>query len=137
VAVGYGTLYGDMSGSLSILGDVYKTDVYLLAGYINKVKEIIPENTITKPPSAELKPDQIDSDSLPDYGILDKILFGYIELRKSEEEIIAEGYNESIVRKTVHLGNINEYKRYQTPPIIRVSSKAFGFGRRMPLVAKY
>ncbi len=137
VAVGYGTLYGDMSGSLSILGDVYKTDVYLLARYMNRDREIVPENTIIKPPSAELKPDQIDSDSLPDYGILDKILFSYIELRKSEEEIIADGYDESIVRKTAHLVNINEYKRYQTPPILRVSSKAFGFGRRMPLVAKY
>ncbi len=137
VAVGYGTLYGDMSGGLSVLGDVYKTDVFLLAKYMNRDREIIPENIITKPPSAELKPDQKDSDSLPDYDILDKILFNYIELRKSEEEIIAEGYDESIVRKTVHLVNINEYKRYQTPPILRVSSKAFGLGRRMPLVAKY
>lgn len=137
VAVGYGTLYGDMSGSLSILGDVYKTDVYLLAKYMNRNRVIVPENTINKPPSAELKPDQIDSDSLPDYEILDKILFNYIELRKSEEEIIADGFDESIVTKTVHLVNINEYKRFQTPPILRVSSKAFGLGRRMPLVAKY
>lgn len=136
-AVGYGTLYGDMAGSISVLGDVYKTDVYRLAAYINREKEIIPQNTITKPPSAELRPDQKDSDSLPDYAILDKILFNYIELRKSEEEIIAEGFDEKIVRRVFHLVNVNEYKRFQTPPILRVSSKAFGFGRRMPLVARY
>jgi len=137
VAVGYGTLYGDMSGGLSVLGDIYKTDVYLLASYMNRDRQIIPENIIIKPPSAELRPDQKDSDALPDYGILDKILFNYIELRKSEEEIISEGFDETIVKRTVSLVNLNEYKRYQTPPILRVSSKAFGFGRRMPLVAKY
>jgi NAD+ synthase (glutamine-hydrolysing) len=137
VAVGYGTLYGDMSGGLSVLGDIYKTDVYLLANYMNRNRQIIPENIIIKPPSAELRPDQKDSDSLPDYEVLDKILFNYIELRRSEEEIIAEGFDETIVKKTVSLVNLNEYKRYQTPPILRVSSKAFGFGRRMPLVAKY
>jgi len=136
-AVGYGTLYGDMAGSISVLGDVYKTDVYRLASYINRDTEIIPKNTITKPPSAELRPDQKDSDSLPDYAILDKILFNYIELRKSENEIIAEGFDEKTVRRVFHLVNMNEYKRFQTPPILRVSSKAFGFGRRMPLVAKY
>jgi NAD+ synthase (glutamine-hydrolysing) len=136
-AVGYGTLYGDMAGSISVLGDVYKTDVYRLASFINRHKEIIPENTITKPPSAELRPDQKDSDSLPDYAILDKILFNYIELRKSECEIIAEGFDEKVVTKVFHLVNMNEYKRFQTPPILRVSSKAFGFGRRMPLVARY
>jgi NAD+ synthase (glutamine-hydrolysing) len=136
-AVGYGTLYGDMAGSISVLGDVYKTDVYRLASFINRNKEIIPVNTITKPPSAELRPDQKDSDSLPDYAILDKILFNYIELRKSESEIIAEGFDEKVVRKVFHLVNMNEYKRFQTPPILRISSKAFGFGRRMPLVAKY
>lgn len=137
VAVGYGTLYGDMNGGLSVLGDVYKTDVFLMANYINRDREIIPDNTIIKPPSAELKPDQQDSDSLPDYSILDKILFNYIELRKSEDEIIADGFDELIVRKTIRLVNINEFKRFQTPPILRVSSKAFGLGRRMPLVAKF
>ncbi|MGD2033633.1 MAG: NAD+ synthase [Bacteroidales bacterium] len=137
VAVGYGTLYGDMSGSLSVLGDVYKTDVYRLAKFMNRDREIIPENIITKPPSAELRPDQKDSDSLPDYDHLDKILFNYIELRMSEEEIIEGGYDESMVSQIVRKVNINEYKRYQTPPILRVSSKAFGLGRRMPLVARY
>jgi NAD+ synthase (glutamine-hydrolysing) len=136
-AVGYGTLYGDMNGGISVLGDVYKTDVYALAEFINREKEIIPKNTILKPPSAELRPDQKDSDSLPDYFILDQILYNYIELRKSAEEIISEGYDAAIVNKTIRMVNLNEYKRFQTPPILRVSSKAFGFGRRMPLVAKY
>lgn len=137
VAVGYGTLYGDMNGGISVLGDVYKTDVYQLARFINSGNEIIPENSISKPPSAELRPDQKDSDSLPDYEVLDAILYNYIELRQSAEEIIAEGFNDGIVYKTIRLVNSNEYKRFQTPPILRVSSKAFGFGRRMPLVAKY
>jgi NAD+ synthase (glutamine-hydrolysing) len=137
VAVGYGTLYGDMNGGISVLGDVYKTDVYKLAGYINREKKIIPRHTIVKPPSAELRPDQKDSDSLPDYEILDRILYNYIELRKSTREIIEEGFNDKIVQKTIRLVNMNEYKRFQTPPILRVSSKAFGLGRRMPLVARY
>jgi NAD+ synthase (glutamine-hydrolysing) len=136
-AVGYGTLYGDMNGGLSVLGDVYKTDVFALARYINNEKEIIPENTITKPPSAELKPDQVDQDSLPEYDLLDSILFEYIELKKSESEIVDLGYDEKLVKRVIRLVNMNEYKRFQTPPILRVSSKAFGFGRRMPLVAKY
>lgn len=136
-AVGYGTLYGDMSGGLSILGDVYKTDVYKLAAYINKSKIIIPQNTITKPPSAELKPGQKDSDSLPEYSILDKVLYDYIELNKSPEEIIATGIEKSLVTKIIRLVTSSEYKRYQTPPILRISRKAFGMGRRMPLVAKY
>ena len=137
VAVGYGTLYGDMNGGISVLGDVYKTDVYKLAEYINSGREIIPVNTINKPPSAELRPDQKDSDSLPDYAIMDSVLFNYIELRKSQEEIIAEGFDRAMVSKTIRLVNSNEYKRFQTPPILRVSSKAFGYGRRMPLVARY
>jgi len=136
-AVGYGTLYGDMNGGLSVLGDVYKTEVFELARYINDAKEIIPENTITKPPSAELRPDQKDSDSLPDYEILDNILYQYIELRQGPEDLIKKGFEESIVRETLKLVNTNEYKRYQTPPILRVSPKAFGMGRRMPIVAKY
>jgi len=136
-AVGYGTLYGDMSGGLSVLGDVYKTDVYELARYINFNKEIIPNNIIVKPPSAELKPDQKDSDSLPEYDVLDKILFQYIEMQQSGEEIVEMGYDEELTRKIIKMVNANEYKRYQTPPILRISSKAFGFGRRMPLVAKY
>ncbi len=136
-AVGYGTLYGDMNGGLSVLGDVYKTDVFGLARYINRETEVIPINTIVKPPSAELRPDQKDSDSLPEYEVLDKVLFDYIELAKSPEEIIAMGFDEKTVHRTVLMVNRNEYKRFQAPPILRVSSKAFGFGRKMPLVAKY
>jgi NAD+ synthase (glutamine-hydrolysing) len=136
-AVGYGTLYGDMSGGLSVLGDVYKTDVYELAAFINKKSEIIPENIILKAPSAELKPDQKDSDALPDYDLLDKILNEYIEKQKSLEEITASGYNPELVKKIVRMVNMNEYKRYQTPPILRISSKAFGAGRRLPIAAKY
>ncbi len=136
-AVGYGTLYGDMNGGLSVLGDVYKTDVFKMANWINRDLEIIPINTIQKPPSAELRPDQKDSDSLPDYDILDQILFDYIELNLSPDEIIAKGFDESTVLRTIKMVNTNEYKRFQAPPILRISSKAFGFGRRMPLVAKY
>lgn len=136
-AVGYGTLYGDMNGGLSVIGDVYKIDVFKLARYINRNEEIIPWNTINKPPSAELRPNQKDSDSLPDYEILDTILFEYIENRKGPREIIAMGYDEALVNRILKLVNTNEYKRYQTPPILRVSTKAFGMGRRMPIVAKY
>lgn len=136
-AVGYGTLYGDMNGGLSVLGDIYKTEVFELATFINKEKEIIPLNTIKKPPSAELSPNQKDSDSLPDYEILDKILFQYIELRKGPKEIKEMGFDEDIVNKILRLVNMNEYKRYQSPPILRVSPKAFGIGRRMPIVGKY
>ena len=136
-AVGYGTLYGDMNGGLSVLGDVYKIDVFELAQYINRDKEVIPWNTISKPPSAELRPDQKDSDSLPDYEILDAILYQYIEKRKGPKEIIAMGYEEATVLRILKMVNLNEHKRYQTPPILRISSKAFGMGRRMPIVAKY
>lgn len=136
-AVGYGTLYGDMNGGLSVLGDVYKTDVFRLARYINRNVEIIPENTIVKPPSAELRPDQKDSDSLPDYEVLDAILFKYIEKHESPNDIINDGFDEATVKKAVRLVNMNEYKRFQTPPTLRISGKAFGMGRRMPLVAKY
>jgi NAD+ synthase (glutamine-hydrolysing) len=136
-AVGYGTLYGDMSGAISVLGDVYKTDVYRLAEYINRDHEIIPRNSIVKPPSAELRPNQKDSDSLPDYSILDQILYNYIELKKSDEEIIQLGFDAQTVKKTLRMVNNNEYKRYQTPPVLRISTKAFGPGRKMPLVAKY
>ena len=136
-AVGYGTLYGDMAGGLSVLGDVYKTDVYNLARFINRDRELIPENIITKAPSAELKPGQKDTDSLPDYGILDRILFSYIEQQKSAGEIIREGSDKELTFKIIQMVNQNEYKRYQTPPVLRISSKAFGVGRRMPLVAKY
>jgi len=136
-AVGYGTLYGDMCGGLSVIGDVYKMEVFELARYINKDGEVIPENTITKPPSAELRPDQKDSDSLPEYDVLDPILYHYIEERKSPKDIIKMGYDKKLVHRILRLVNINEFKRYQTPPMIRVSSKAFGMGRRMPIVGKY
>ena len=137
MAVGYSTLYGDMCGSLSVLGDVYKTQVYALAKYINRNHEIIPNEIIEKAPSAELRPGQKDSDSLPDYDMLDEILKLYIEGKKSKDEITMEGYDSSLVERIVNMVNANEYKRYQAPPIIRVSSKAFGKGRIMPLVAKY
>ena len=136
-AVGYGTLYGDMNGGLSVLGDVYKTQVFELARFMNRETEIIPKNIITKPPSAELRPDQKDSDSLPDYDILDVILYQYIENRKGPEEIVAMGYDKILVDRILKMVNTNEYKRYQTPPILRISSKAFGMGRRMPIVARY
>ncbi|HEV7330389.1 MAG TPA: NAD+ synthase [Flavisolibacter sp.] len=137
LATGYGTLYGDMAGGLSVLGDVYKMQVYALARYINRAGEIIPENIITKAPSAELRPNQKDSDSLPEYDILDRVLYNYIELRQGPKEIIAEGYDPALVARILRLVNMNEYKRNQFCPIIRVSSKAFGVGRRLPIVAKY
>jgi NAD+ synthase (glutamine-hydrolysing) len=136
-AVGYGTLYGDMAGGLSIIGDIYKTDVYNLANYINRDREIIPGNIIRKAPSAELRPGQLDADSLPDYKTLDSILYQYIDLQRSPEKIILDGFDKPLVEKVLRLINSSEYKRYQTPPILRVSSKAFGDGWKMPLVAKY
>lgn len=136
-AVGYGTLYGDMAGGISIIGDVYKTDVYRLAEFINRKSEIIPQNIISKAPSAELRPDQFDTDSLPEYEILDSILYQYIELQKPLANIISSGFEKEIVEKVLSMINSNEYKRYQAPPVLRISSKAFGAGRRMPLVAKY
>lgn len=136
-AVGYGTLYGDMCGAIGVIGDVYKTQVYQLAAYINKDGIVIPENSIVKPPSAELRPGQKDSDSLPDYDTLDKILFEFIELKKSSAAIIAQGYDEALVRRILKMVNMAEFKRHQTPPILRVSPKAFGMGRRMPIVGKY
>lgn len=136
-AVGYGTLYGDMNGGLAVLGDVYKTDVFKMARFMNRNEEIIPENTITKPPSAELAPDQKDSDSLPPYDVLDKILYQYIELKKGLNEMVKAGFERDTVKRVISMVNRNEFKRFQTPPILRISSKAFGMGRRMPLVAKY
>ncbi len=136
-AVGYGTLYGDMAGGLSVIGDLYKTEVFELARYINQEMEIIPWNTISKPPSAELRPDQKDTDSLPEYDILDTILFKYIEEAKSPEDIVEQGFDPELVRRVCRLVNINEFKRYQAPPVLRISPKAFGMGRRMPIVGKY
>ena len=137
MAVGYGTLYGDMCGGISVLGDVYKTEVYQLAEYINREKQIIPQNIISKPPSAELRPGQKDSDSLPEYSILDKILFHYIEERKGPKELVKMGFEKSLVDRVLRMVNISEHKRYQSPPVLRVSPKAFGSGRRVPIVAKY
>jgi NAD+ synthase (glutamine-hydrolysing) len=136
-AVGYGTLYGDMCGGLSVIGDLYKGQVYELARFINKDREIIPENIITKEPSAELKPDQKDSDSLPAYDKLDAVLFHYIEERLGPKEIIALGYEEALVNSVLRLVNMSEWKRHQMAPVLRVSPKAFGMGRRVPIVAKY
>lgn len=132
-SVGYGTMYGDLCGSISVLGDLYKTEVYDLAHFINKNKIIIPKNIITKEPSAELRNNQKDSDSLPEYSILDKILKLYVEESLSEDEILQYGYDEIVVKKIVKLIKQNEFKRFQAPPIIRVSSKAFGSGKLMPL----
>jgi NAD+ synthase (glutamine-hydrolysing) len=137
LATGYGTLYGDMAGGLGVLGDCYKMQVYELAKYINRQKEIIPAHIITKDPSAELRPDQKDSDSLPAYEILDQILFQYIEKRADPASIKALGFEAALVDKTLKMVNTNEYKRNQFCPIIRISPKAFGVGRRMPIVAKY
>lgn len=136
-AVGYGTLYGDMNGGLAVLGDLYKTEVYQLAEFINREREIIPAHTLSKPPSAELKPGQKDTDSLPEYKILDQILFSYIEQNKSPEEIGALGFDPRLVKTVIRMVNRNEYKRFQAAPVLRVSSKSFGFGRRMPLVAEF
>ena len=137
LATGYGTLYGDMAGGLGVLGDCYKMQVYALAGYINREKEIIPSNIITKPPSAELRPGQKDSDSLPDYAILDRLLYQYIERRQGPNEIKEQGFDGDLVDRVLRMVNMNEYKRNQFCPIIRISPKAFGVGRRVPIVGKY
>jgi NAD+ synthase (glutamine-hydrolysing) len=144
LAVGYGTLYGDMAGGLGVLGDCYKLQVYELAKYINSKKEttpagrqVIPGNIITKAPSAELRPDQKDSDSLPPYEILDKILYQYIERVQGPKEIKSLGFDAALVDRILKLVNRNEYKRNQFCPIIRVSPKAFGTGRRLPIVGNY
>ncbi|HVM87722.1 MAG TPA: NAD+ synthase [Puia sp.] len=137
LATGYGTLYGDMAGGLSVLGDVYKMQVYALAKYINRNGNVIPQHIIDKAPSAELRPNQKDTDSLPQYDLLDKVLYQYIEKRQGPKEIIAMGIEEQLVKRILKLVNTNEYKRNQFCPIIRVSCKAFGVGRRVPIVGKY
>lgn len=142
LATGYGTLYGDMAGGLGVLGDCYKLQVYALAKYINGKsqpagRQLIPGNIITKPPSAELRPGQMDSDSLPDYAVLDKILYQYIERTQGPREIKAQGFDAALVDRVLKMVNINEYKRNQFCPVIRISPKAFGVGRRMPIVGKY
>lgn len=137
LATGYGTLYGDMAGGLGVLGDCYKLQVYALARFINRNKEIIPSSVITKAPSAELRPDQKDSDSLPEYEVMDQVLYQYIERRLGPEEIKAQGFAAALVDRILKMVNTNEYKRNQFCPIIRISPKAFGVGRRVPIVGKY
>lgn len=136
-AVGYSTLYGDMCGGLSVIGDLYKTQVYEMSRYVNRNGIIIPDSIMTKAPSAELRPNQLDSDSLPPYELLDTLLFHYIENQKGWQEIVALGFEEAVVRKIVRMVDRNEYKRFQASPTLRISHKAFGMGRQMPLVAKY
>jgi NAD+ synthase (glutamine-hydrolysing) len=137
LATGYGTLYGDMAGGLGVLGDCYKLQVYALARYINRDTELIPHSIICKPPSAELRPGQFDTDSLPPYDVLDHILYQYIEKRRSPAAIKQLGYEAALVDRVLGMVNKNEYKRNQFCPIIRISPKAFGVGRRMPIVGKY
>ena len=137
LATGYGTLYGDMAGGIGVLGDCYKQQVYALARFINRNGEIIPDNIITKAPSAELRPGQKDADSLPDYAVLDTLLFQYIERRQGPKEIKAQGFDPVLVDRVLRMVNLNEYKRNQFCPIIRISPKAFGVGRRVPIVGKY
>ncbi len=137
LAVGYGTLYGDMCGGLSVIGDLYKTEIFELCHYINRDIEVIPENILTKEPSAELRPNQKDSDSLPAYDVLDKILYYYIEEHLGPQQIIQKGFEEDLVKRILRMVNMNEWKRWQAPPVIRLSKKAFGPGRRVPISGKY
>lgn len=136
LAVGYCTLYGDMSGGISVLADVPKTMVYELASYINRKQEMIPEEIIEKAPSAELRPDQKDEDSLPPYAVLDKILYYYIDKNMSIKEIAAQGYDQEMVSWVINRVDNNEYKRRQAAPGLKLTSKAFGMGRRMPVAAQ-
>jgi len=137
LAVGYCTLYGDMSGGISVISDLPKTMVYRLSKYINKDKEIIPESIITKPPSAELRPDQCDQDTLPEYEVLDDILEKYIEKQQSFADIVSSGHDKKTVKWVINAVIRNEYKRKQAALGLKVTSKAFGFGRRFPIAAKY
>jgi len=137
LAVGYCTLYGDMCGGLAVISDLPKLRVYSLAKWINRDREIIPDSTITKPPSAELRPDQVDQDSLPEYDVLDAILEAYVVDGQDAEAIIASGHEAETVRRIIRLININEYKRRQAAPGIKVTSKAFGVGRRIPVAKRF
>jgi NAD+ synthase (glutamine-hydrolysing) len=137
MAVGYCTLYGDMAGGLALLGDVYKTTIYRVANWINRDREIIPRSTITKPPSAELKPNQTDQDTLPPYEVLDGILKLYIEDWYEVDQIAAAGFDRALVEKTLRMVDTNEFKRRQAAPTIRVSEKAFGSGRQMPIAQRW
>lgn len=137
MAVGYCTLYGDMCGGLSVISDVFKTQVYALARWINRENEIIPISTIEKPPSAELRPDQTDQDSLPPYDILDAILKGYVEEGLSRRDLVAQGFDAAVVNDVVRKVDLNEYKRKQAAPGLKITPLAFGVGRRIPIVQKY
>jgi len=137
LAVGYCTLYGDMSGGLALISDVPKTLVYDICRYINREGEVIPANILQRPPSAELAPDQRDDDDLPPYDILDPILFSYLEENKTMAEIIAQGFESGVVRDVVRRVNINEYKRQQAAIGLRLTAKAFGCGRRYPITQRY
>jgi len=130
-------LYGDMCGGLAVISDVPKTMVYLIAHWVNREQEIIPRDSITKPPSAELRPNQTDQDSLPPYDVLDEILEQYVVQCRSAAEIIKQGFDEATVRKIVRLIDSNEYKRRQAAPGLKVTSKAFGVGRRIPVAQKH
>jgi len=137
MACGYCTLYGDMVGALAVIGDVYKTEVYELSRWVNREREVIPEDTLTKPPSAELRPGQKDTDSLPPYEVLDPIVRAYIEEYSSAEEIVrSQGVDLELVRKVIRLVELSEYKRQQAAPVLKVSRKSFGMGRRFPIAAK-
>jgi NAD+ synthetase len=137
LAVGYCTIYGDMAGGLAVISDVPKTMVYDLARWLNREREFIPVSTIEKPPSAELKPDQVDQDTLPPYEILDEILRLYVEENLSARDIVQHGFEEKIVRWVQRRVDLNEYKRAQAAPGIKVTSRAFGVGRRMPIAQRY
>lgn len=137
VAVGYCTLYGDMCGGLAVISDVFKTQVYDLCRWINRDRVIIPVNTIEKPPSAELRPGQVDQDSLPPYDVLDAILRGYVEEGLSRQDLVAQGFGEPVVNDIVRKVDLNEYKRKQMAPGLKITPLAFGVGRRIPIVQKY
>jgi len=137
LAVGYCTLYGDMSGGLAVISDIPKTMVYKLAEYINHDREIIPRAIITKAPSAELRADQKDQDTLPPYEVLDRILAGYLEDDLSIDQLVGQGLDRDTVEWVIQAIRVNEHKRKQAAPGLKVTSKAFGGGRRMPIAAKY
>jgi len=137
LGVGYCTLYGDMVGGLGVISDVPKTMVYSLSHYVNSIKPVIPQSTIDKPPSAELRPGQQDSDTLPPYGVLDNILEDYVEDYRTAEQIAAErGYDVQLVRDVIRMIERSEYKRQQAAPGLKITPKAFGFGRRFPIAQK-
>ena len=137
VAVGYCTLYGDMCGGLAVISDVFKTQVYALSRWINREREIIPQNTIDKAPSAELRPGQTDQDSLPPYDQLDAILQGYVEEGLSRRDLVEKGFPELVVADVIRKVDLNEYKRKQAAPGLKITPLAFGVGRRIPIVQKY